>query len=55
MQIILVDTRRQQPIRMASGCSTDGLETTGGGLLGYETGLIKGAPGSWKYEFLIVG
>uniref|UniRef100_A0A060SY94 ARAD1A19030p n=1 Tax=Blastobotrys adeninivorans TaxID=409370 RepID=A0A060SY94_BLAAD len=48
-------TRRQQPVRIGTWYSANGLGIAVGGLLGYGIGHIKGALPSWKYEFLIIG
>lgn len=48
-------TRREQPIRIGIWSCGFGLGVTGGGLLGYGIGHIKGALPSWKYEFIIIG
>ncbi|CZR68621.1 related to allantoate permease [Phialocephala subalpina] len=48
-------TRREQPLRLGLWYSSLGLGISGGGLLGYGIGHLRGTLPSWKYEFLIIG
>ncbi|GME45560.1 mfs allantoate transporter [Neofusicoccum parvum] len=48
-------TRREQPIRIGLWYTSLGLGISGGGILGYGIGKIRGVLPSWKYEFFIVG
>ncbi|KAE8133609.1 hypothetical protein BDV38DRAFT_286650 [Aspergillus pseudotamarii] len=45
----------EQLSRIAAYYLWNGIGVTGGGLIGYGTGNIKGALESWRYIFLIVG
>ncbi|KAJ1328158.1 MFS transporter ACS family allantoate permease [Microdochium nivale] len=48
-------TRAEQPSRIAAWYIWNGVGVSGGGLIGYGIGNIKGALESWRYEFLVVG
>ncbi|EIN06852.1 MFS general substrate transporter [Punctularia strigosozonata HHB-11173 SS5] len=49
-------TRREQPLRIATWYTANGLGVAGGGLIGYGIGHIRGGTlASWRYEFLLVG
>ncbi|KXJ91625.1 allantoate permease [Microdochium bolleyi] len=48
-------TRAEQPSRIAAWYIWNGVGVSGGGLIGYGIGHIKGALESWRYEFLVVG
>ncbi|KAJ5179246.1 hypothetical protein N7492_002456 [Penicillium capsulatum] len=48
-------TREEQPWRISAYYLWNGIGVSGGGLIGYGIGTIKGALESWRYEFLIVG